>query len=241
MNCSIQKDHLHVILPITTPTGKVRVKRPVPGAASEPVACRTKSIENDDYLEWQISYDTDSLNEPSVLPEVELRKPQGIRYGCELIWLLKKGREAGLITAERVDILSNLINSSLAAGIEESEKIERTIDSGANTVATSMGFQRHYLHVPNYIKVAHSYAIEIKIAHKQRAVGNQAMIYVNIPVARCEPLNTKPLIGRIAEQSEQVRYVIDSKNSHLIDDAIIAFSIASQSHRADLKAIFEKL
>jgi hypothetical protein len=195
MNCNINSGQLHVTLPITTPTGKVRVKRPVEGASSDPVACRSTPILNGDYLEWQISYDTDSLNEPSALQEVEIRKPQGVRYGCELVWLLKNGKDINLISQDRFNILQELVNSPLISGIEESEKIERSVDMDAVTIATERGFQRNILRVPNYLKIAQAYSVEIKIAHKQRAVGNQAMIYVNLPISSCQPLNSRPIVG----------------------------------------------
>ena len=135
-------DQIIVSLPITTPTGKVRVKRPVAGYAAEPVACRSLPMMADDYLEWQI---------------------------------------------------------------------------------------------------AGSYAVEIKIAHKQRAVGNQAMIFVNLPLKYCQSKGSQPLIGRCADKSEKADYAINAGNVEMVFDTFVAFALASVSHRNDLKMIFEKL
>ena len=55
------KDRIVISLPITTPTGKVRVKRPIAGNAADPVFCRRVQIEAEDYLEWQIGYACDAL------------------------------------------------------------------------------------------------------------------------------------------------------------------------------------
>jgi hypothetical protein len=99
----------------------------------------------------------------------------------------------------------------LDAGIEELEKIRREDDSQVNTIATTFGFARYYLRVPNYLRVAGSYAVEIKIAHKQRAVGNQAMVYVNLPLKYCKSQDKQSLIGRCANKLEEVDYVTGQK------------------------------
>jgi len=241
MNCKDIDKSLQISLPITTPTGKVRVKRPVEGGESEPVPCRSVPMQANDYLEWQISYDTDSLNTPSVLPHVVLNKEQGVRYGCELAWLVKKSRDAGILTKEEYTRLNKLVNEPIGKGIEESERILRSTDATANSIATEHGFIRNVLHVPNYLKHTTSYEVEIKIAHKQRAVGNQAMIFVNLPISACKSQNSRQLINRSADKLEQIDYLIDKSNIGLIIDTVVAFAIASQDHRADLKMIFEKL
>ena len=234
-------DQIIVSLPITTPTGKVRVKRPVAGYAAEPVACRSLPMMADDYLEWQISYDTDELDDPSVLHEVVLNKAQGVRYGCELVRLLVECRSKGILPDNRFQELRQLVFATLDAGIEELEKIRREDDSQAKTIATKYGFSRHYLRVPNYLRVAGSYAVEIKIAHKQRAVGNQAMIFVNLPLKYCQSKGSQPLIGRCADKSEKADYAINAGNVEMVFDTFVAFALASVSHRNDLKMIFEKL
>lgn len=236
-----QRDKITIRLPVTTPTGKVRVKRPFNDFSPEPVACRSKPIGDTDYLEWQISYDTDSLQEPSVVKSVVLNKPQGIRYGCELTCLLVESIKLGLLAQEKFKELEVLIKTPLQAGIEELEKIRREEDHPAKTIATGYGFARHYLRVPNYLKESVSYSVEIKIAHKQRAVGNQAMIYVNLPFKFCQSQSSFPLIGRCAEKNEKVDYIIDCKNIGLVFDTLVAFALASLDHRNDLKMIFDKL
>lgn len=241
MEFRVQGNKITISLPITTPTGKARVKRPVKGFLSEPVVCRSKPIEDTDYLEWQISYDTDSLQEPSVVKSVILDKPQGIRYGCELTCLLVESGKLGLLPQEKFRELEILVKTPLEAGIEELEKIRREEDVSAKTIAAGYGFTRHYLRVPNYLKETASYSVEIKIAHKQKAVGNQAMIYLNLPVKLCQSQSSALLIGRCAEKNEKADYIIDCKNIGIIFDTIVAFALASVDHRNDLKMIFEKL
>ena len=236
-----QDDHIIISLPITTPTGKVRVKRPVQGYAPEPVACRSVAMLQDDYLEWQISYNTDSLQEPSVLRDVVLNKPQGVRYGCELVRLIVEGRTIGILPEAQFLELRGLVSTLTDPGIEELERIQREEDPSAQTTLSRYGFRRHYLRVPNYLLTAPAYSVEIKIAHKQRAVGNQAMIYLNLPLRRCESQTDRPFVGRCAEKSEEADYIIDRENVGLVYDTFVAFALASLDYRNDLRMIFEKI
>ncbi|MGH7941914.1 MAG: hypothetical protein ACREFR_12680 [Limisphaerales bacterium] len=160
-------------------------------------------IEAEDYLEWQIGYDNDSPHEPSVLQNVVLNKPQGVRYANELSRLLFEAGKLKILPEERFLELKSLVSAPFVAGIEESERIEREGDPKANTIATQYGFTRHYLRVPNYIRAGERYAIEIKIAHKQKAVGNQAMVYVHLPLRYCQSRNSSPLVGRVANKLEK--------------------------------------
>jgi R.Pab1 restriction endonuclease len=233
------KKQIIISLPLTTPSGKVRVKRPVAGCASNPVACRSVPIEKNDYLEWQISYDTDTHIKPSALRTVKFQKTKTkARYGYELVWLLYQAKKRNILPSARYKNLRKLVFGKMISGIEESEKIQMHSDLGAKTTATEHGFVRHYLHTPNYLLAAKSYSIELKIAHKQRATGNQAMIYVHVPLNRCQS-NTKktPLIGRCAIKREKANYIIDASCVDLICNTIVAFALASVAHRNDLQKI----
>lgn len=241
MEYSINGDQIQVSLPITTPTGKVRVKRPVAGHAANPVACRRVPLAQGDYLEWQISYDTNDANAPSVVPDVEFQRAGETRYGYELICLLAELRNIGALPNERFNELDFLVHDPFQGGIEEQEQITRVEDTHADTVATRSGFSRHYLHVPNYWRTGATYSVEIKIAAKQRAVGNQAMIFINVPIEHCEPRNGVSLIGRRANCNETVRFTVGAHNVDVVYDTIVAFAVASEAHRNDLRMIFDAL
>jgi hypothetical protein len=197
-------------------------------------------MQANDYLEWQISYDTDSLNEPSVVRSIVLEKPEGVRYGCELVKLLYESINKKILKNEAFTELSSLLTVPLTAGIEELEKIKREEENLDNSVAQGYGFKRFILKVPNYIKQSEKYAVEIKIAGKQRAVGNQAMIYVLLPIKHCSS-EQGSLIGRSAVENEKVEYILDRSNISMLKDAVLAFSIASIKHHNDLKTIFSQL
>lgn len=231
---------IEIQLPITTPTGKVRVKRPKAGLAPEPVACRSKPMATGDYLEWQISYDTADPDNPSVVREVVLQKDVGTRYGCELVRLMVEVRRLGLLPEARWAELRALLRTQIATdGIEERERIV-LVPATADPVADRHGFRRFVQQVPDYLKMAPDYAVEIKIGPKQRAVGTQAMIYVHLPVQSCRG-QTAPLPGRTAEKNELATYIITPANAVLISDTVVAFVLASRDHAADIQLIFDAL
>ena len=68
------RKQIAIFLPMTTPTGKARVKRPISGQQPEPVATRQQTLELDDYIEWQIAYETSDPDEPSALAKVQFSK-----------------------------------------------------------------------------------------------------------------------------------------------------------------------
>jgi hypothetical protein len=105
----IKGEAIEISLPITTPTGKARVKRPVPGHAPNPVATRQVTMGEADYLEWQISYDTDSPSMNSALESVSFRRGGNERFGFELVWLLVKGREMNLIPPIKFQAIRDLV------------------------------------------------------------------------------------------------------------------------------------
>ncbi len=241
MKIDIKDKKIIIDLPITTPTGKVRVKRPVEGFAPEPVACRSKEILENDYLEWQIGYDTDNLNEPSVIHKPPIQKEVGTRYGYELTRLIIEGSKLGLITEDEIAELKDLITADFD-GVEETEKIElKQAPHSTQYIGEKFGFTRHQLITPDYIKKVTKYAVEIKISHKQRAVGNQSMIFLNLPVRFCTAQDGSSIIGRIAEKKEEILYVIDSTNRKLIFDTTLAFVVGSKAHRKDIELIFKTL
>jgi len=238
MEFEVSGETIRIKLPITMPTSKVRVKRLEDGLLSSPVACRSYNIEENDYLEWQIGYDTLDLHQPSILKDVILQKDNGTRYGYELTALLVGGLKIGLITEDEISTLKALIEENFDR-IEETEEIELA-ESPDNRydIEEKFGFKRYVLRTPDYLKKREKYNVEIKIAHKQRAVGNQAMIFLNLPIRFCQALDGSSLIGRIAEKKERIQYIIDKTNRTLIYDTLLAFIIGSKKHRDDIKLIF---
>ena len=115
-------------------------------------------------------------------------------------------------------------------GIAETETVARV-----ETEVSRLGFLRAEYRFPCYIKRGDDYEIEITFFRRQRAVGLQAMIYVNLPLRRCRAENGEPLIGRCATKKEIALFRVCRENARLAIDLIEAFACASRTHRADLR------
>lgn len=199
-------------LPITLPTSKVRVKRVFKTEEKEeisPIAAKQTKIEQNDYIEWQISYlDGENL----------------VEFG----YLLKAFLDSGKISEKEIcTILEQTIEIPT---FEDSFRIERVkADSFPGD------FKILYEKTPILrLELEDKTFIDIALKHKQRAVGYQAMVYIYIPVdSECIHAE-EPLLGRIAKTKEIVEW--EPKKEHVLA-LLKAFLIASETHRQDLKRI----
>src|SRR5438105_317097 len=65
---------IKVRLPLTDVTGKVRVKEHTPGGMDVPISPLHTELDGDDYLEWQIGYDSVDAQHPSVAEGVVFQR-----------------------------------------------------------------------------------------------------------------------------------------------------------------------
>lgn len=114
---------INVRLPLTDVTGKVRVKHRVAGGLGEPVSPVHTPLGGDDYLEWQIGYDTLDPNHPSVAATVRFQREGVQKYGCELAKILLEARRLGIITNKQLLNERNFLQQARATNLEEAEKI----------------------------------------------------------------------------------------------------------------------
>ena len=208
----VEADSIRIGLPITAPTSKIRVKRRRENEMARAVATRKEPISDSDYLEWQIAY-----SELNCI--VETARARG--------WL-DDSQWRGALERIRADF----------DGIAETEsvaRIESKTVAHAETKISQFGFLRAEYRFPCYIKRGDDYEIEITFFRRQRAVGLQAMIYVNLPLRRCRAENGEPLIGRCATKKEIALFRVCRENARLAIDLIEAFACASRTHRADLR------
>ncbi len=159
-------------LPVTQPTGRVRVKR-----NRKPVATRQTTLQPDDLVEWQISYH-DQRGNP-----VELGKLLSLAY------------EHGLLSEEEMTGLQTFI-AQQEQFFEENftvlrERVEREF------MGFEVWWQKHPL-LRRTIEDGEA-IIEVEWRHRQKAVGYQAMVFLMVPLKFCEPSD---LIGRKARAKE---------------------------------------
>lgn len=224
-------------LPLTKPTGKIRVKtRGTYYEYGQPFASRKSRFTHDNYVEWQISYDTDKS--PSHHASITYYGREKKRFMTELSFYLYKFCEWEII--RRDDMLNlkaylenvnrkNLVDSHDRFGITRTRPRETDINGMSFSIMTLKYPQMVYRFGMQRV------VAEITIREKQRAVGVQPMLYFCIPISELNP--ARPLIGRAAEQNERAGFEFSEENCSIILEMTRIFGILSTPHRADMLAI----
>ena len=163
-------------LPITTPTGKVRVLR-----GDQPVATRSTELRDGDLIEWQISYFADER-----------------RRMVELAALLELAHDNGLIAESELQQILSRINDNMDFF---AEKYFICVDT-PSLPEVFHGFRVLRKIVPILQKDVDDVQVWVELRHKQRAVGFQPMLYLRIPIDAVSP----SLIGRIAQSRQVVTW-----------------------------------
>jgi len=227
-----------VELPLTNPTGKIRVKRRyVDLNYGLPIATKQVRFTPDDYVEWQISYATSQPGEETAVKDIVI---DDHRVGFELTKVLCEGLKTGLILSYDIQELKNFaMGIGSDETLEENEKIFR--EEGFKEIKG--GFKKFIEAVPLFIKTNQpkGYFIEIALRHKQRAIGLQAMVYLCLYIYNLKDRGGKPLIGRTARAKECGVFTISAENKEIVFDVVKAFSIASLEHNRDILKILERV
>lgn len=209
-------------LPITLPTSKVRVKRVKRTKYTEevrPVSPRKEKLESDDYLEWQISYVSDSGL---------------VEFGL----MLKEFYDHGILTRDLIcDVVERLGREDVKT-FEEHFKIEKDLECCGGHEEFKLIYERTPI---LRLLLNDGSFIDVVLRHKQRAVGYQAMVFIYIPISsqNLKPVKSSAdsLVGMIAPKNEAVEW--RPEKEHVIA-LLKAFIIASPKHREDIKKIISR-
>jgi hypothetical protein len=233
-----ENERLIIKLPLTNPTGKIRVKRRSKTSNyGIPIATREISFTNKDYVEWQISYATQNPPKTSKVEDIIINNEQ---IGFELTKLLYEGSILGILSTGDFNEMERFINDVQDKDtLEENERIIRE----DKLQEIKGGFKKFEEKTPVFIKnnEKHGYFVEIILKHKQRAVGLQAMVYLCIYIEKLVDKDEKSLIGRSANTKEFGEIEITIENKELIKDVVKAFAIASQVHKRDILSILRQV
>lgn len=153
----------HVVckLPLTQPTGRVRIKR-----MGKPISVRREPISAEDVLEWQIAYRDDEGNPVELGVVLQLAKKHTLLTSKDLAQLLT------LVEAQ-----SEFCDEKFAVTDEP-------------TLEEFAGFRVWWRKHPVLrYEIGDEATIEIEVRHRQKAVGFQAMVFLLIPIKRCKPSN----------------------------------------------------
>lgn len=233
---------VRVRLPLTDVTGKVRVKERTPDGYGEPLAPTKTSLGQKHYLEWQIGYDTRDADAPTVVKEIQFTRKGETKFGAELSKMLVEALRLGVISTNDLLRERDRLAKLAEATLEEREGIttEKTpLDTKDGTLPE--GFTRWTQKTPQFLRETEHGWIQIQLKPRQRAVGNQAMIYVCLPVLRVLTADGQPRAAGPARTKETVFYQFDRANAGFLLDIVRAFAIASRQHNEDMGQILGKI
>lgn len=232
---------VRVRLPLTDVSGKVRPKERTPDGYGEPLAPTKTPLGTKHYLEWQISYDTRETNAPNVVPAIEFVRRGETKFGAELSKILVDALRQGVISTNDLlrerDRLAKLSDATL----EEREGIttEKTPFDAQSGLPD--GFARWTQRVPQFLRETEHGWIQIQLKPRQRAVGNQAMVYVCLPMTQVLAADGRPRLPGPAKTKETVFYDFTRSNAGFLLDVVRAFAIASRQHNEDMSQILGKI
>ena len=243
----VSSNELKVALPLTRPTGKIRIKeRSFFGDYGFPVAGRTQKIGLSNYVEWQIGYDlianATNKSKTSLQSTTFDNYMQERKYAYELSEILFYSAKAGLITVDRIQAVYSEIES-----VEESDTLEMRDDmqiSRTNPQPAKVNGVDFYRMTVKYPMLVHKFGqydiyAEVIIKEKQRAVGTQAMLYVCLPITALR--FSKNIIGRTLDAKETADWAIGKEEAGLALELFRIFGMLSPKHRYDVLAIFKML
>lgn len=233
---------VRVRLPLTDVAGKVRPKERTPDGYGEPLAPTKTVLGEKHFLEWQIGYDTREADAPNVVKAIQFVRKGETKFGAELSKMLVDALRLGVISTNDILRERDRLAKLAEATLEEREGIttEKTpLDNKSGTLPD--GFTRWTQKVPQFLRETEHGWIQIQLKPRQRAVGNQAMVYVCLPMTRVLTADGKPRTPGPAKTKETVFYEFSRANAGFLLDIVRAFAIASKQHNEDMGQILGKV
>jgi len=242
---NIDGDRISVILPLTQPTGKIRIKeRNSFYEYGLPVAVRRTPLTLRHYVEWQIGYDLlnneENRNKTMLSDKIFSNNKGETKLPYELAEILFYSYRENLIGFDRIaETFNQITHTEHTLDVLEEMQISRTnpIQAKINDV----DFYKMKISYPLLVHRFGKYDIyaEIAIKEKQRAVGIQPMLYVCLPLSS---LNFEQNYqGRILNAKECAEWVISSEEAKLSLELFRIFGMLSEKHKFDVTQIFKTL
>ena len=236
------KDFVRVRLPLTDVTGKVRPKEKTDDGEGEAIAPTKTKMGAAHYLEWQIGYDTRDASAPNVVKEVAFQRRGETKFGTELTRILVEAVRLGILPRAELQAARDRLAPFATGTLEEHENI--TVEKAAVKAEGGRlpdGFQRWTQKVPRFVRETPSGFVQIQLKPRQRGVGNQAMIYVCLPIANLRTASGSPRGEGPARTKETCWFHFDKAATSFLLDIVHAFAIASRQHNDDMAQILGKI
>jgi len=246
-NIDYENKEILVAIPLTTTSGKIRVKqRDNIYGYGTPFATRKNRFNLRNYIEWQIGYDIDIKSEKKNLTTIKHITFKGFngktKYLYELSEYLYYLVKFKVISLGELEKTQNFIES-----LDENSLIDRhphcliKRTHPHEEIINRVNFEILKVEYPQLIHRFKNYEIitEITIREKQRAIGIQPMLYFCFPIT--ELISKEPLIGRTAKTKEFAYFKFNRENSFIVLEMIKIFGILSKAHQFDIIQIIEKI
>lgn len=241
----IENDKIFVTLPLTSPTGKVRIKeRNSFYEYGIPVAVRQTPLSLKHYVEWQIGYDI--LNSIENRTRTMLQNYPFVNYKgesklpYELAEILFYSCEKKLVDKKDIIMTYNeILSTEKTIDIMEEMQITRT--NPMETKINGIDFYKMKISYPLLVHRFGKYDIyaEIIIKEKQRAVGIQPMLYVCLPITALQFEHNA--LERTLESKECASWNIGKEEAKLSLELFRIFGMLSKKHKYDVAAILKTL
>ncbi len=250
-----EKKEIIVSIPLTTTSGKIRVKeRDNIYGYGLPYATREKEFNQKNYIEWQIGYDAEKPKNLEKYEKKKFKNYENTRLKDKNFVVYNKKTKAlyelseylyylvdfKIISLKEIkELLQKVKNITCSNLISEHNHclIKRTHPKEENI--NNINFEILKVEYPQLIHRFEKYEIitEITIREKQRAVGVQPMFYFCFPITELKSEET--LIGRCAYTKEFANFIIDKNNAFIIVEMIKIFWMLSPSHQYDIIQILK--
>jgi len=249
----VSENELKVTLPLTKPTGKIRIKeRSFFGDYGLPVAGRKQKLGLTNYVEWQIGYDLPviepkktkvSNKSKTSLRELTFKSYKNdLKYVYESSEILYYSVKRRLLSFKQIEAAyAKIKNVSEPDTLEMREDMAVCRTNPQPAKVNGVDFFRMTVKYPMLVHKFGKYDIyaEVAIKEKQKAVGTQAMLYVCLPITSLR--FRKNIIGRTLDLNETADWVVGKKEAALSLEVFRILGMLSPKHRFDALAILETL
>ncbi|WP_322876281.1 R.Pab1 family restriction endonuclease [Mycoplasmopsis felis] len=205
---------------------------------------KTQTINENDFLEIQISYDKnieDFYNKPSIYKLAFKNNKEENKYIFELSDIFYWGLIKGFINLEYLKKLITKVQS-IKNTINDEYKISIRKRNQNNHMIIPLTFNEYEIVKPVLIsEYIDNDFIEIKIKNKQKAVGIQPMLFLNLS-AKNFYINNESIIGKNIQTKDVIQYVIDPKKfMNLFVNLVLVFANLSKEHNQDILRILNSI
>lgn len=246
-----ERRELYVEMPLTTQTGKIRVKsRNILHEYGTPVAARREHFANKHYIEWQIGYDVNIKDKEKMsltgLGDINFNNSKGETKALyELSEYLYYFCKFNIINRNDIlDIINYLSDINDNELVENNEEYAITRTHPIETTISGIDFYKSIIKYPLLIHKFDIFDIivEIVVREKQRAVGVQPMLYVCFSITELQPADGKSqLLGRCADTKEVAYLILNERHKSFILKSFKIFGILSRPHKSDMISILNRV